>query len=1011
MACPQVAGACAMMLALNPELGYEDVNNILAQTADPIANGICHSDGRINLYQAMRACITSKGYINLESDQYNSNSDIQVYLVDGDLAGNDSQDVSITTSGGDSETVTLYKTPADVGVFTGTIVTASGTPITDNNIVEISDGQIITASYADADDGSGSSAEPNDTAKADFMPPQISVNFEPNPRYPEMTITFDTNEPAFCRLLYGTSCENTENVLISMGTHHVVKFVMPFSYTNYYFKIEATDAVNNSIIDNNDGNCYRFTSDGPNTPINVPADFNTIQEAIDHCWDGGTVIVAQGTYFETIYFNGKPITVRSTDPDNWDVVAATIIDANYLDSAVVFRNNEGADSILEGFTVQKGDGYGDCGIHCLDSAPTIRRCIIQNCNYKGIYCLGTGLNTIITDNIIRNNDAFGIYCYAYSSPIITNNLIYGNNNDGIASQLAGTVTVRNNTIINNGRGISESTSSTPPAVSNCILWGNGDDLSACTATYSCIEDGDAGTGNISTNPLFEPNDNLYHLRPGSPCIDAANNTGVDANETDIDNQPRIQHGAVDMGGDEFVRVYNQTQRKCYSTIQSAINDSVNGNKIVVYPGTYLERISFGGKTITVSGSDPNNWDVVAATIIDANYLGHTVTFIGGEGTSSRLEGFTIQKGDGDMDCGIYCNAAPTIRRCIIQNNNYKGIHCLANALITDNIIRNNSIGIYPYAFAAPTITNNLLYGNSSSGIATFIAGAVKIRNNTIVNNGQSGVRNIVGTAPAISNCILWGNGDDLSGCSVTYSCIEDGDAGTGNISSNPLFEPNDSFYHLTPDSPCINAGSNTSVGTGEQDIDNQIRIQGGTVDMGSDEAILVRNQTQDQWYTSIQSAIDVSNNGDVIVISPGTYYEKIDDLGKALTIRSTDPNNWAIVEDTIIDGNGDACPIVSVDEGSILAGLTIRNGDDRGEYAEYASVYCYRSTIAKCIIDAGAYGVSCNASTVEGSIIRNQGFAGINLTGGWSHNQEQYDLRQFRRYYANRRQLELASDK
>ena len=318
--------------------------------------------------------------------------------------------------------------------------------------------------------------------------------------------------------------------------------------------------------------------------------------------------------------------------------------------------------------------------------------------------------------------------------------------------------------------------------------------------------------------------------------------------------------------------------------------------------------------------------------------------------------------------------------------NYNGLRCeFGGPTITNNIMRNNSgSGLSIGGDAQPRIRNNLIHNNYRGMECEYYSHVV---NNTVVNNQNQGIISYWGSEEEtlnVTNCIVWGNGDDLSGCSVTYSCIEDGDAGTGNISSNPLFEPNDSFYHLTPDSPCINAGSNTSVGTGEQDIDNQIRIQGGTVDMGSDEVILVRNQTQDQWYTSIQSAIDVSNNGDVIVISPGTYYEKIDDLGKALTIRSTDPNNWAIVEDTIIDGNGDACPIVSVDEGSILAGLTIRNGDDRGEYAEYASVYCYRSTIAKCIIDAGAYGVSCNASTVEGSIIRNQGFAGVNLTNGWS---------------------------
>ncbi|MHC4737139.1 MAG: InlB B-repeat-containing protein, partial [Planctomycetota bacterium] len=68
--------------------------------------------------------------------------------------------------------------------------------------------------------------------------------------------------------------------------------------------------------------------------------------------------------------------------------------------------------------------------------------------------------------------------------------------------------------------------------------------------------------------------------------------------------------------------------------------------------------------------------------------------------------------------------------------------------------------------------------------------------------------------PTITNCILWNNGDDLDGCSATYSCIQDGDPGTGNTNSDPLFLTGPlGDYYLTQiaagqltDSPCVNAG-------------------------------------------------------------------------------------------------------------------------------------------------------------------------------------------------------------
>jgi hypothetical protein len=49
--------------------------------------------------------------------------------------------------------------------------------------------------------------------------------------------------------------------------------------------------------------------------------------------------------------------------------------------------------------------------------------------------------------------------------------------------------------------------------------------------------------------------------------------------------------------------------------------------------------------------------------------------------------------------------------------------------------------------------------------------------------------------------------------------------------------------------------------------------------------------------------INVAEDGDVIIIHPGTYYENINFLGKAITLRGTDPTDSSVVAATIIDGN------------------------------------------------------------------------------------------------------------
>ena len=58
-------------------------------------------------------------------------------------------------------------------------------------------------------------------------------------------------------------------------------------------------------------------------------------------------------------------------------------------------------------------------------------------------------------------------------------------------------------------------------------------------------------------------------------------------------------------------------------------------------------------------------------------------------------------------------------------------------------------------------------------------------------------------------------------------------------------------------------------------------------------------------YDKIQDAINDAVDGDIVQVFEGHYYENIDFRGKAITVTSTDPNDPDVVEDTIIDANGD----------------------------------------------------------------------------------------------------------
>lgn len=96
----------------------------------------------------------------------------------------------------------------------------------------------------------------------------------------------------------------------------------------------------------------------------------------------------------------------------------------------------------------------------------------------------------------------------------------------------------------------------------------------------------------------------------------------------------------------------------YTTIGDAITDAENGDVIEVLTGTYVENINFAGKAISLIGVDGP-----AATFLSGTQT--TVRFIGGEGVTTELSGFTIS-GSGSVGIAISGGASPTITNCVVD---------------------------------------------------------------------------------------------------------------------------------------------------------------------------------------------------------------------------------------------------------------------------------------------------------------------------------------------------------
>lgn len=127
----------------------------------------------------------------------------------------------------------------------------------------------------------------------------------------------------------------------------------------------------------------------------------------------------------------------------------------------------------------------------------------------------------------------------------------------------------------------------------------------------------------------------------------------------------------------------------YTSIQEGIDNAIDSDTVLVYPGTYEDNINFNGKLITVASryfitGDEN---YINETIIDGNLIGSVVTFENQEDERALLSGFTITHGLADKGGEInISHSFPRLQDLIITQNiaEFQGggiyINCTTNLL-------------------------------------------------------------------------------------------------------------------------------------------------------------------------------------------------------------------------------------------------------------------------------------------------------------------------------------------
>ncbi len=314
---------------------------------------------------------------------------------------------------------------------------------------------------------------------------------------------------------------------------------------------------------------------------------------------------------------------------------------------------------------------------------------------------------------------------------------------------------------------------------------------------------------------------------------------------------------------------NGSSANPFGSIQQAINAAAPDNEIRVVAGTYTKInghvLDWQNKDLKIRGG----YAAVGSTvrnpaqypcIIDGNNLANRSCIVARNlNEDAELSGFTIKRGNYFQGGGMHNDASHLL---------------IANCIFIENQSPSFGGAIYMKSFAEPVIRNCKFQSNSAVeggaiyssdcypnlrncafllNTASSMGGALrsKYSNLTIAscsfianaggsNNAGHALAHLNGSS-TINNSLFW---DGTSGAeiykqsgtlTVSYSDVRGGYAGTGNLNVNPQLATNSDF-HIGNNSPCKNAGDPMyQPESNELDLDSEIRVKEGRIDIGCDE--------------------------------------------------------------------------------------------------------------------------------------------------------------------------------
>ncbi|MHC4906560.1 MAG: S8 family serine peptidase, partial [Planctomycetota bacterium] len=469
MACPVAAGACGLLMGLNPTLTSDQIQPLLFSTLDLMDGLGTANNGRLNVRSALSALF---GQARFGQAQYACSSQVDLWLSDLDLLGSGAAEVTVQTEAGDLEQLILVENDPVMGFFTGSIPAAHDAADPNDGTLQFTHGQTLTVMYEDASDVSGQAQMLTHTALADCQGPLLS-GLDIHAPGSVVTIRFTTDEPARVSLTYGPSCDDlssTEIYTEDLLTDHVIKLRNLQPDSTCYFTIQTEDILGNMSVHDNAGSCFSFTTSTVLGDLYVPADFPTIQAAVDRAWDRDTIWLADGTYTgpgnHDICFDGKQLTVKSISGPQ-----KCILDCDSQGRGFILNNDPNI--IIDGLTIKRGYTKtnvndhtrqyleGGAGVYAFNSNAVIQNCIFEDNFVRGyggaVYT--DGGNTQILDCTFTGNTGVGGGACSFEGNLEDGTIVMDNCvvSDNSAELYGGGIDFRNASLTISNSGIRNNT--------------------------------------------------------------------------------------------------------------------------------------------------------------------------------------------------------------------------------------------------------------------------------------------------------------------------------------------------------------------------------------------------------------------------------------------------------------------------------------------------------------------------------------------------------------------------